>query len=455
MLIPDAKRAVHPHCMTCHSCDRPFGPADQVFMKPKEKVVYCVDCKRRVSRGSANEPLVGRERSWSRGSGSIPAQPSPLRTSRTLRLSSSSLEPMDGVFGPPSPSRQVASPSSPWAAATTMAPLISAGPGVMAPFVVPPPPPSKATSVEPPLWVSTFDPTTDDVYYINTKSSEVTWDRPPEYSGVMVGPDGRPLDAATRQAREARARLKRPTSQSAISTSPILTSSTASSVGDSYGLAETSAPVADNERKAVRKAAAKRRLSLRRQKSGERAAVAQGSPAEDMATTLSEPCSSPEAASPQSTAPSSPALLPASSTVMSFEVPPLSNSRAAASVGRAAETSDKGSPGMQVRSLSSSSNIGTALPGLSSSPRGRTSSLSRRQSLKTVTRLDPATTTLTFAEMCEMRRLVTTAAQLDPARLEEYLSGEEFLSKFGMDQRTFGSLPQWKRDAVKRSANLI
>ncbi len=132
--------------------------------------------------------------------------------------------------------------------------------------VVPPPPPRPV--VEPPLWVSTFDPSTDDIYYINTKTNEVTWDRPADFSGIMVGTDGRPLDVATTKAREARALAKkRLSSHSATSGSPPI-SPTGSPLARSRSSSETdntNSTGLSDERRAARKAAAKRRLSIHRQ----------------------------------------------------------------------------------------------------------------------------------------------------------------------------------------------
>ena len=35
-------------------------------------------------------------------------------------------------------------------------------------------------------WVATVDPDSFDIYYVNTQTEEVSWDRPKEFNGPLV-----------------------------------------------------------------------------------------------------------------------------------------------------------------------------------------------------------------------------------------------------------------------------
>jgi supervillin len=44
---------------------------------------------------------------------------------------------------------------------------------------------------------------------------------------------------------------------------------------------------------------------------------------------------------------------------------------------------------------------------------------------------------------------------VDPTQLETYLSDEDFVSALGMTRTEWAALPHWKKDPIKRAADLF
>jgi hypothetical protein len=172
MLMPKDNIPVHPTCMTCSSCKHPFGPDEEVFMKPNESEVFCIDCKSRQRRAGVAGTTEATACTKAKDPVALPA--SQATASSTPE---SQAVPCAMPTRPPPSYQPKESDSKPGPEPDDMGAVPS----------MPPPPP-------PPLWVSTVDAASEDIYFINTKTHEVTWDRPAGYTGIMVSADGRPLD---------------------------------------------------------------------------------------------------------------------------------------------------------------------------------------------------------------------------------------------------------------------
>eukprot|EP00053_Salpingoeca_punica_P013736 m.124405 g.124405 ORF g.124405 m.124405 type:complete len:667 (+) comp16289_c0_seq1:83-2083(+) len=260
------------------------------------------------------------------------------------------------------------------------------------------------------VWVAHQDLITGEVYYVNTKTGEPSLSRPDDFTGVVVDRDGNVLDE------EASRRV-----------------------------------LVDAEQVSRMKGLVGRMTNTAREEAAE--------PVSPLRSTTASSSSAAATAGSHSAGHLATRSISSGNTSGTVPLSPTSL-KEAQRVPSVAEKSMLDSP-TPVSQFPRSASSTAVLDGASAiDPAGAISSAVRdsshsRLNLSFESTLDPATHRLDLNQLRDKIALGSAVSRLDAMRYEEYLREEDFVKALGMDKASFRSLPAWRKEQLKRAAQLI
>eukprot|EP00042_Codosiga_hollandica_P022683 m.85659 g.85659 ORF g.85659 m.85659 type:complete len:669 (+) comp50886_c0_seq1:53-2059(+) len=400
----------HTHCITCNLCKRPLPLETQAGTMIQPGTAFrvhskCLDEMKKEDESSKLAPGMQAE-----------AARSPLSTAQQLGPSSSP------------------APSSTPASAAQAAPVT---------------PKTELT------WVATLDPESGDVYFVNMKTMDVSWERPDNFSGPLMSQDNvqladsfpegarynpvtKRLDFATGPAKSeqelveeyARAATQEAREAFRHQSTPLSPSVSSNPISPKPSEASTSTP--------------KQVLT-----------PTTTSPAYSINPLMSTPFGHPKSPLPVpksmragTSNPSTPTVTQPALSRPESVAPPIPD------VGPPVTPDQQ--PAKSVLSPPSQVTSAADSKAATSAPATARPSAASAQAVSLFKRaLDPTSSKLTLEEILSRKAAGPLRSGLDHARLDEYLDEASFTAAFGMSREEFAALPGWKRTQKRVSLKLF